>query len=1045
MGYSSYAVVKMGGSIDFHPDKPVITGVDSHYLEYDTITINWTSGANTTHCNYWLHQKQGGEWKTVHNIFYASGPVTENLEVGEYRVYIGACNADYWEEDGSTWLSTDSDYVYFSVVSLDYYRPDKPVITGVKDCYLEDETITISWTTGDNTTHCNYWLFQKQGDEWVKKNRIFYATGPVTENLEIGEYRVYIGACNSNYWEADGSTWLSTDSDYVYFSVVSREDFRPDKPVITGVNSSYFEGETIIIDWTYGANTTHCNYWLFQKQGDEWVKKNRIFYATGPVTENLEIGEYRVYIGACNSNYWEADGSTWLSTDSDYVYFSVVHNLIHHEAQAPTCTEIGWEAYDTCSRCDYTTYVEIKALDHDLIHHEAQAPTCTEIGWEAYDTCSRCDYSTYVELKALDHDLIHHEAQAPTCTKIGWEAYDTCSRCDYSTYVEMAALDHDYKAVVTAPTCTERGYTTYTCSRCGDSYVADYVAALGHDFVDGFCTRCGAEDPDYTPDAKLTIYGKEASAASGSTITVPVLIKGGEKFAGFTLSISNSAELTLKSIEKGALLKNADGMFTPNIAQQTVNWISSNGTAGEGELLLLTYDVSAAAKEGSKLTINIGLKDGKPSNMADANEKPIGVNFEAITVTVQSVLSGDVNGDGSVDTIDAIRLAKYLVGLVELTDAQMKAADVNGDGSVDTIDAIRLAKYLVGLIGTLDSQQVRSAVRAPEGAAISVESVTVDPGETVTVPVMISGNPGFAGFTLTVTAAEGLTLKEIGKGALLTSAEGMFTANVANSNVNWTGAANVTGDGELLDLTFEVDAAAAAGDYVIGIELKDGNQSNFANADEQPVAVSLNGGKITVVSEPPTPGKPCDGGKDCPSYAFKDVNYGDWYHEAVDFAVTKGLFNGMSETTFEPNTAMSRAMLVTVLWRYEGEKKAGANIFTDVPDGQWYTDAVAWAAVNGIVGGVGDGKFDPNGNITREQMAAILYRYSESKGFDTSKTGDLNTFPDAAKLSDWAKTAYSWAVGEGLITGNDGKLDPQGNATRAQVATILMRFINKIA
>lgn len=118
-------------------------------------------------------------------------------------------------------------------------------------------------------------------------------------------------------------------------------------------------------------------------------------------------------------------------------------------------------------------------------------------------------------------------------------------------------------------------------------------------------------------------------------------------------------------------------------------------------------------------------------------------------------------------------------------------------------------------------------------------------------------------------------------------------------------------------------------------------------------------------------------------------------------------------------------------------------------DGEWYAKAVAWAASKGIVNGVGHGKFDPNGRITREQLAAILYRYSESKGFDTSKTGNLNAFPDAAKVSDWARNAYSWAVGAGLISGNNigGRilLDPQGSATRAQVATILMRFIQSIA
>ena len=186
---------------------------------------------------------------------------------------------------------------------------------------------------------------------------------------------------------------------------------------------------------------------------------------------------------------------------------------------------------------------------------------------------------------------------------------------------------------------------------------------------------------------------------------------------------------------------------------------------------------------------------------------------------------------------------------------------------------------------------------------------------------------------------------------------------------------------------------------------------------------------------------PCDGGENCPSGKFADVNPNEWYHLSVDYVVTLGLFKGTSANTFEPETAMTRAMLVTVLWRYDGEPEAGENTFSDVPNGQWYTKAVAWAAENGIVNGIGNSRFDPDGKITREQVAAILFRYAEMKEIETSKRGDLSTFPDGSKVGSWAETAMQWAVAEGIINGSDGKLLPQGSATRAQVATILMRFI----
>ena len=160
------------------------------------------------------------------------------------------------------------------------------------------------------------------------------------------------------------------------------------------------------------------------------------------------------------------------------------HDMMHHDAKAPTCTEIGWDAYETCQRegCTYTTKVELPALKHKLVHHDAKAPTCTEAGWEEYDTCSRCDYTTKVELLALKHDLVHHDAKTPTCTEIGWNEYDACQRegCDYTTKVEIPAPGHDYTEKVVKPTCEKVGYTLHTCKKCQDSYKDQQTKKLLH-------------------------------------------------------------------------------------------------------------------------------------------------------------------------------------------------------------------------------------------------------------------------------------------------------------------------------------------------------------------------------------------------------------------------------------------------------------------------------------------------------------------------------------------------------------------------------------
>ena len=155
---------------------------------------------------------------------------------------------------------------------------------------------------------------------------------------------------------------------------------------------------------------------------------------------------------------------------------------MQHAAKAPTCTEIGWDAYEACSRCDYTTYVELPA-QHDLEHHAAKAPTCTEPGWNAYDTCKNCDYNTYQVLPALKHYLVYYKAKDPTCTEPGCDAYETCSRCDYTTYVERPALKHDLRQrVIKAPTCTQMGWAYETCSRC-DYFATPLLPALKHDLV----------------------------------------------------------------------------------------------------------------------------------------------------------------------------------------------------------------------------------------------------------------------------------------------------------------------------------------------------------------------------------------------------------------------------------------------------------------------------------------------------------------------------------------------------------------------------------
>ena len=183
---------------------------------------------------------------------------------------------------------------------------------------------------------------------------------------------------------------------------------------------------------------------------------------------------------------------------------------------------------------------------------------------------------------------------------------------------------------------------------------------------------------------------------------------------------------------------------------------------------------------------------------------------------------------------------------------------------------------------------------------------------------------------------------------------------------------------------------------------------------------------------------------DC--HPFTDVLESDWFHEAVDYVYLHGLMNGVDETHFEPMGTMTRAMLVTVLYRLSGSPEISSdNPFTDVKEGQWYTDAVLWANAKNIVTGYGEGLFGTNDSVTREQIATILYRYARSAGYDVGMTADLSAYTDASGISSWAVEAMGWANAAGLISGRTADtLVPGGTANRAEVATILMRFCNHV-
>jgi len=272
------------------------------------------------------------------------------------------------------------------------------------------------------------------------------------------------------------------------------------------------------------------------------------------------------------------------------------HDLVQYAAKAPTCTEKGWNAYETCSRCDYTTYTELTALNHDLVQHEAQAATCTKPGWNAYETCSRCDHTTYAEQPALNHDLEQHAAKAPTCTEIGWNAYETCSRCDYTTRTELPALNHDYQAVTVEPTCETDGYTVFTCSRCKDSYTADPTDQLGHQF--------GAWSPNGTGSQSADCL-RQGCAHTGSTDCRKFTFRTAEGKALIFCPVCGQAEnaAQLEKIEAATAWANSGSLSAEDVTART-----------NGEYLSVAFETAGSLTQPTgrvRLALPAGLLEGK--------------------------------------------------------------------------------------------------------------------------------------------------------------------------------------------------------------------------------------------------------------------------------------------------------------------------------------------------------------------------------------------------------------------------------------------------
>ena len=529
----------------------------------------------------------------------------------------------------------------------------------------------------------------------------------------------------------------------------------------------------------------------------------------------------------------------------------------------------------------------------------------------------------------------------------------------------------------------------------------------------------------------------EQTAANGinalTTETGTVELKKGDTVLASSIDVDDDGSYTLTYDTKNQDLSIGDNTLTvsyggssslkPSTAEVTVTLEKKNVTATLEGTTSKTYDGTTAAPEG--LTIAL-------TGVLEGNE-----------VTAAGTIAYDTKdvGDNKTITASNLTLTGADAGYYNLmsNDIKENTGSITAAALGGTVTITGTAQYGQQLTASYDPVHEEEAVSYQwnrngeiiSGATSATYTLTAeDAGQTITVTATAvdsnhTGSVTSAPVTVEVTQYTPPANPNY-RVDLPTPENGTVTADPAAAKAGTEVTLTVTPE-EGYEVG-EVTVTDRFGDAVAVTENADGTYT-FTMPNGQ-VTV-----EVTFVESQPEP------------LPFTDVAESDWFYDAVRYAYENGLMGGIGDNLFAPNHPTTRAQLVTILYRLEGEPAVtGQSPFTDVEADTWYTDAVTWAAEEGVVNGVSETQFAPGNNITREQLATILFRYAQAKGYDVSPRADLSGFPDAGDILPYAQEALSWAVAEGLLQGfEDDSLRPQGNATRAQIATILMRFCETVA
>lgn len=438
----------------------------------------------------------------------------------------------------------------------------------------------------------------------------------------------------------------------------------------------------------------------------------------------------------------------------------------------------------------------------------------------------------------------------------------------------------------------------------------------------------------------------------------------------------------------------------------------------------ITNDKTSAIYGDEPFTFSYTASGEATVTSSDPSIAAVSDNNGTVTVTIAGAGTAEISVDFEGSTEYSTASDKFT-----LTVAKATLTITADDKSIYVGDTLPTYTYTVsGLVGydrlTTKPTVTCAGADANKAGTYTITATGADAGNNYTI--------NYVDGTLTVSRRS-----SGGGGGSGSSSHSVSVDSDKNGSVSVN--KDNASQGSTVTITVKPDSGYELGDLIVTD--KNGNEIKLTDKGNGKYTFKMPGSKVEIEASFVPQADPDIG------LPFNDIPSGSWYEDAVWYVYENGLMAGTSDTTFEPDTTTSRGMIVTVLYRLEGAPTvSGASGFTDVADGQYYADAVAWAAANNIVGGYGNGLFGPNDTITREQMAAILYRYAQYKGYDVTASADLSDYSDVAQVSSYALAALQWANAEGLVNGtSDTTLTPGGSATRAQVAVILMRFCENIA